>query len=139
MVRGHLLVTSCNPIGWRLPLSELPPMDEAESVEVLQKVSGIPPIRSAAELTQELGGLPLALVQAASYIKSRSKSYGAYLDLFRKRWRKLVGRPLPLDYPKCLATTWDLAIQRAQEEAGGALSLLNLCAFFATAPFRSRG
>ncbi len=71
----------------------------------------------AAELAEDLGYLPLALAQAASYIVDRDLDCEQYRD-------RLAGRRLELalpadaradDYEGVVAGTWSLAIERADE------------------------
>jgi len=69
---------------------ELDPFSVDESVEFLKKRIGIPFIcdeqdRGGKELAQELGGLPLALEQAAAYIKALKCSIQSYLHQYRSQ------------------------------------------------------
>jgi len=74
---------------------ELDPFSVDESVEFLKKRTGIPSSCDAhdkgeRELAQELGGLPLALEQAAAYIKALECSIRLYLEQYRSQKSTLL-------------------------------------------------
>jgi hypothetical protein len=77
--------------------------------------------QAAGELADELGGLPLALEQAAAYMESTGRSIGQYLGLFRRRRAELLGRGE-------VATTWSLAFAQLGDPATGLLRLAACCA-----------
>jgi hypothetical protein len=128
---GRVLVTSRNqiwPPGQSLPVPVLGPQVAGE---FMVNRTGDPDLRAALELTGELGGLPLALEQAAAYVQASAGSLAAYLASFRQRRRDLLGRGEPTGYPGTLATTWKLAFEDLQQAASGAVGLLRLLAFCA--------
>ena len=62
----------------------------------------------ALQITQELGGLPLALDQAGAYIEETQCSLADYLQLYRSQRADLLaarGGLVP-DHPEPVATTW---------------------------------
>ena len=77
--------------------------------------------QAAGELADELGGLPLALEQAAAYMESTGRGIGQYLGLFRRRRAELLGRGE-------VATTWSLAFAELGDPATGLLRLAACCA-----------
>ena len=83
---------------------------------------------AARELAAELGGLPLALEQAAAYMQASGRSIGGYLELFRQRSLDLLGRGEAAGYGKQVTTTWALAFDQIQQGAPGAAGLLRLLA-----------
>ena len=87
--------------------------------------------RRPLELAGELGGLPLALEQAAAYIQASGDSLAGYLASFRQRRPDLLARGEPTGYPETVATTWALAFEDLQQAAPGAAGLLRLLAFCA--------
>ena len=69
---------------------------------------------------EELGFLPLAIEQAAAFIREASKNIFAFLDTYRSHQKELLAR-LPkgnLDYTDSVATTWLVSLEalRAQNE-----------------------
>ena len=51
----------------------------------------------AREISQEVGGLPLALDQAGAYLEETGTGLGDYLKLLRKRGKELLERRGGLD------------------------------------------
>ncbi|MBV9614940.1 MAG: tetratricopeptide repeat protein, partial [Ktedonobacteraceae bacterium] len=85
----------------------------------------------ALSITQELGGLALALDQAGAYIAATCISLDTYLRLFQERQVDLLKQRRNRDYPESVITTWTLSFQRVESRNPAAAELLNLCAFFA--------
>src|SRR6266550_2987345 len=97
------------------------PLEQAESSE-----RGI-----ALQITQELGGLPLALDQAGAYIEETHCSLADYLQLSHSQRADLLkarGGLVP-DHPEPVATTWSLSFAQVQERSTAAADLLRVCAF----------
>ena len=106
-------------------------LDPQVAAEFLVSRTGDADRRAALELAGELGGLPLALEQAAAYVQASGESLAGYLALFRQRRADLLGRGEPTGYPETVATTWRLAFEDLQQAAPGAAGLLRLLAFCA--------
>ena len=93
----------------------------------------------AEELVQRLGGLPLALEQAAAYIKSLPCKLSQYLELYDKQRLRLLDRQAAArvseyDSPERLAvrTTWHLNFEHIKQAVDGkaASRFLYASAFF---------
>ena len=82
------------------------------AAEFLVNRTGDPDRQAAWELAGELGGLPLALEQAAAYIQASGDSLAGYLASFRQRRADMLARGEPTGYSKTVATTWALAFER---------------------------
>ena len=78
-----------------------------------------------------MGGLPLALEQAAAYAQATGNSLAGYLALFHQRRADLLARGPVTGYGGTVATTWALAFGQLQQAAPGAAGLLRLLAFCA--------
>ena len=92
---GRVLVTSQSalwPPGQGL---EVPVLDVQVAAGFLVNRTGDPDGQAAAELAGELGGLPLALEQAAAFIQSTGDDLAGYLELFRQQRAGLLGRGEP--------------------------------------------
>jgi hypothetical protein len=127
---GRVLVTSRNALwspGQAVNVSVLS-IDVA--ADFLVTTTSDPDRQAASALAVELGGLPLALEQAAAYIRESVDSLAGYLALFRKRRAELLARGGPTGYDKTVASTWTLAFDRVRDTAGtvGILRLLAFCA-----------
>ncbi len=128
---GRVLITSRNQI-WPLgQVLDVPVLDPQVAVEFLVNRTGDADRRAALDLAGVLGGLPLALEQAAAYVQASGGSLAGYLASFRRRRPELLGRGEPTGYDKTVATTWRLAFEDLQQAAPGAAGLLRLLAFFA--------
>jgi hypothetical protein len=129
--RGRVLITSQNqvwPPGQFLPV---PVLDRQVAAEFLVGRTGDGDRHEALELADELGGLPLALEQAAAYVQVSGESLAGYLALFRRRRADMLGRGEAIGYSQTVATTWRLAFEDLQQAAPGAVGLLRLLAFCA--------
>ncbi len=126
---GRLLVTSQNP-AWPGQMLEVPMLDQNVAADFLVNRTGDLERQAARGLADELGGLPLALEQAAAYILATGGTLAGYLSLFRQRRAEMLARGEPTGYDKTIASTWALAFDRLHA-APGAVGLLRLVAFFA--------
>jgi tetratricopeptide (TPR) repeat protein len=127
---GHLIITSRSPHGLaRLALEPLP-MEVAAGF--LLRRTGKDDAAAARDIAETVGGLPLALEQAAAYlIENDWRSLAEYAELMRRRMAELLRSGKPEDYPLPVATTWDISFQRIEQEQPAAAALLRLCAFLA--------
>jgi tetratricopeptide (TPR) repeat protein len=86
---------------------------------------------TAMRISEELGGLPLALDQAGAYIEETGCGLAGYLDLYRQRCAELLkkrggfGPP----HPESVATTFALSFDKVASASAAAADLLRLCAF----------
>ena len=87
--------------------------------------------RAALELAAELGGLPLALEQAAAYIQATGDSLAGYLAEFRRRRADLLARGEPAGYPGRWRPRGRWRSPSWSSPAPGAAGLLRLLAFCA--------
>ena len=128
---GRVLITSRNPIWPPGEALEVPVLDTEVAAKFLADRTGNPDRRAALELAGELGGLPLALEQAAAYVQASGDTLAGYLASFRQRRPDLLGRGEPTGYPLTVATTWRLAFGDLAQATPGAAGLLRLLAFCA--------
>ncbi len=128
---GRVLITSRNQIWPPGQSLDVPVLDPQVAAEFLVSRTSEPDRRAAFDLAGELGGLPLALEQAAAYVQATGDNLASYLASFRQRRADLLGRGEPTGYPETVATTWRLAFEDLQEAASGAVGLLRLLAFCA--------
>ena len=128
---GQVLITSQNlawPPGQAL---HVPVLDLEVAAGFLVSRTRDPDRQAARDLAGLLGGLPLALEQAAAYITAAGDTIAGYLALFRKRRAELLARGEPLGYGKTVATTWTLAFGQLEQSAPSAVGLLRLLSFCA--------
>jgi hypothetical protein len=131
---GRVVVTTQSqhwPPGQAL---EVPVLDAAAAVGFLASRTGSTDRAAAADLAGELGGLPLALGQAAAYMRATGMSMRAYLELFRARQADLLARGEAAGHPAHVAATLGLALSELRNQAPAALGLMRLLAFLAPEP-----
>ena len=128
---GRVLITSQSalwPPGQGL---DVPALDPQAAAGFLVARTGDPDMQAATGLARELGGLPLALEQAAAYLQATAGSLAGYLAAFRQRRDDMLARGDPAGYGPTIATTWSPAFGRLESSAPGAVDLLRLLAFCA--------
>jgi len=137
---GQVLVTSRNR-DWAgaAEVLDVDALGEDEAVEYLLGRTGETERAAALSLARALGCLPLALEKAGAYV-AQSPGFGLadYLEMFQAREIQLrartgepdVGDP-PRPYPAAVAVTCTLAVERVEEVAPAAATLLRACAFLA--------
>lgn len=133
--KAQVVITSTSLL--RLGVSvQVDVFTEDEAIGFLAERSGNSDPDGAADLSRELGYLPLALAQAAAVITAQHLSYQRYLD--RLRDLPLADYLTPTDddpYPRGLAQSVVLSIDAltATGQAGLCLALLDLIALLSPA------
>ena len=131
---GRVLITTQNqhwPPGQAL---DVPVLDTEVAADFLVSRTGDADWAAARELAAELGGLPLALEQAAAYMQATRTSLAGYLPLFRARQADLLARGEVSEHPADVAATLGLALSRLASEAPAAAGLVRVLAFLAPEP-----
>ena len=131
---GRVLITTQNqhwPPGQAL---EVPVLDSEVAADFLVNRTGDPDRAAALELAAELGGLPLALEQAAAYMQATGTTLARYLPMFRARQADLLARGEAAGHPADVAATLGLALSRLADEDRPAAGLMRLLAFLAPEP-----
>jgi hypothetical protein len=132
--KGTILITSQNP-HWPLGQGiEVPLLSADAATAFLVSRIGPADLEPTAALADELGGLPLALEQAAAYVLASGSTPATYLELFRRHRASLLARASPHGYGKTIATTWSLAFTKLDRDAPQAAALLRLLACCAPEP-----
>ncbi len=131
---GQVLVTSRNP-AWRglgLVLG-LDVWAAEPAAAFLESRTGDADPTAARELNRALGGLPLALEQAAAYIETSGQSLASYTRLFSEQRLRLLAREEAASSPTTasVVATWDLSFRQVARSSVAAAQLLNICAFLA--------
>lgn len=126
---GTVLITSrqraWGGIGRVIPVEVLA---VAESVRLLTSVAGDDDADAAADLATQMGGLPLALVQAGAYADQTGMSLAHYAGIFSRRRLALLSRAIPDDHQLGVATTWAMSLDQLATRSPPAAELLELCA-----------
>jgi hypothetical protein len=128
---GRVLITTRNALWPPGQAVEVPVLDIQVAAGFLAARTGDADHQAAAGLAEAVGGLPLALEQAAAYIQATGDGLAGYLASFQQRRADLLARGELAGYPRTVATTWALAFGQLEESAPGAAGLLRLLAFCA--------
>ena len=135
----HVIITSRRPDWGGLARAlELPTWTPAQGAAFLQQRLGaaVAPQADAEALSQALGGLPLAVEQAASYTEATGGSVAQYLGLWQTAAAELLHRhSTSTGYERTVGATLSLAFPRL---SAAAQQLLRLCAFAAPEPLPER-
>ena len=143
---GHLLLTTraaaTGQLAHRLEIETLLP--EQGALFLLRRAALIEPFvelsqasqeerEQALQISEELGGLPLALDQAGAYLEETGMDLSSYWLLYQQHRTDLLRDRggLVFDHPAPVATTWSLSFQRIKEKNPAAAELLRLCAYLA--------
>ena len=129
---GHVIITSRNPNWGNLARSMVvSKFERSKSIEFLFKRTSQQDRKAADDLAEALGDLPLALEQAGAYMETTAKPLDEYLKAFQERRLEVLAKGKPSDYPKTVATTWDISFQAVQEGYPVASELLRLFSYLA--------
>lgn len=122
---GDIIVTT-RSFSWPNPrmVVAVPPLLVESGCELLQEVSGDHDEAAATDLVNELGGLPLALHQAASYVAENPIGLAEYLVLYRDYRPRLHHLGSAPDYDFRIGTAWEVSFQMLPEIAQTMLNVL---------------
>ena len=132
----HTIITTRNPNTRGIPAEplEVPLLDANDSIDLLSNLSNIMvhpdsvERQQAAEIVQMLGCLPLAIEQAAAYVREVTADFSAFLEEYQRNHERLhtwvpTGNR---QYPNSIATTWSMSFPLLQ---GNPSKLLRLFSF----------
>ena len=115
--------------------NEIVEMTENEAIELLSKSSRIKESHDDqwSRLVRLLGCLPLAIEQAASFIRTSGMSIQKYISLYEANQPKLLNETLPKSlrvyYQHTVATTWKVSFAQLEELDPLACEMLRLTIF----------
>jgi len=123
--QNHTIITTRNPNADGIPAEplEVPLLNVDDSIDLLSTLSKItvqvdsPRKLQAAEIIQKLGYLPLAIEQAAAYIREVTADFSGFLKEYERNRKKLhmwITSSNRL-YPNSIATTWSMSFSLLTE------------------------
>ena len=131
---GRVLITTQNQHWPRGQAVEVQVLDLEVAAGFLVSRTGDPDRAAAGQLAAELGGLPLALEQAAAYMQATETALAGYLPLFQGPAGRLLARGEAAGHPADVAATLGLAVSRLTVDVPATAGLLRLLAFLAPEP-----
>jgi TIR domain/Tetratricopeptide repeat/NB-ARC domain len=133
---GHVLITSRTP-DWdeiAAPV-EVHELASAESAAILGKRVPDLSYADADMLANALGNLPLAIAQAAGYLKLTGMRADTYKELLETRTAEILSQGIPRPhYPMSLAAATYLVADQLAEKDPASTELLSICAYLAPEP-----
>ncbi|WP_169806925.1 FxSxx-COOH system tetratricopeptide repeat protein [Actinomadura macra] len=136
---GHALITSRRDVRWpgttrTLQLGLLDPAPAAELITTITGHTAPEDRQTSAEIARELGYLPLALDQAAAYIRQTRIKLARYLGLLKQHPARYYAKAADGDKAQAtIARLWDITLETLQEQAPKAAQLVSVLAQYAPA------
>jgi tetratricopeptide (TPR) repeat protein len=138
-VERHTLITTRNRDSSGIPAEgvEVPLLDQEDAITLLSSLTKITVTPESTEeqqaeaIVEDLGYLPLAIEQAAAYIRQVAGDFGTYQRQYRQscdtihRWVPSGNR----SYPYSVATTWSMSFDAVQHTHTHAAELFRLLSF----------
>ncbi|MGW1887391.1 FxSxx-COOH system tetratricopeptide repeat protein [Streptomyces sp. NPDC001970] len=125
---GDILLTTRSALWPESVELEVPVLDRSAAADYLIAHSGDLDQAAALALADELGALPLALAQAASYIAATRRTLHWYHTQLRSKRAAMLRRGTPWGYESCVASTWELSLRQLQRTEPATVTLLRLLA-----------
>ena len=129
---GQVIITS-RISAWpgRFHRLEVTALDIDPAARLLLRSTADADEQAAQSLAGDLGGLPLALQQAASYCQQNGKTLAGYLTLFRDTKRQARLLAAGHDGDETVATTWAVSIGQVRHSNPAAAAMLDVLAYLA--------
>ena len=131
---GHVLITSRYAEWGRVADStKVPVFTRDEATLFILDITDSNDDTAAARLAEALGELPLAVEQAAFFIKVNGISIDEYLDMFHRYHTRLLEADISeIEYPATVATTWEISFKKLTSTNQAATEVLKIFAFLAS-------
>ena len=127
---GDVVVTTQRtdwPAGWAM---RVPVLDREVAIEFLLSHAHDGDVVAAGRVADALVLLPLALAQAAAFLRATGRATAVYLDLLSSERARVLKRVVPGGYGRAVAGAWSAAVEQMQD-APGAVGLLRLLSCYA--------
>ncbi|WP_343450247.1 tetratricopeptide repeat protein [Micromonospora oryzae] len=132
---GHLLITTRRDVNWESLVDgclRLDMLDRESAVRLLLESGQQQDSLAAAVLADELGYLPLALQQAAGYLRQTRLPVSVYLDRLRAQPAEVLNTIAEGDQAeRAVAQVWLLTLDRLREVRPAAIDLLRILSCYA--------
>ncbi len=131
-LRGHVISTSRVKSAGMWEVTELEALEPAEAADFVARRAGRPDEPEAAlRLAEALECVPLALEQAAAYIRKMDTRIADYLTSLEVRGSRLLESSRPERYARSVADAWAPNFGQIESAAPVAADLLRFSAFLA--------
>ncbi|MFG1837939.1 tetratricopeptide repeat protein [Micromonospora sp. NPDC049175] len=133
---GHVLITTRRDVDWESIVDgclRLETLDRASAVRLLIERGEQSDQLTAAVLADELGNLPLALQQAAAYLRQSQLQVASYLDRLRDQPTELLDTIAEGDRAeRAVAQVWLVSLERLHRDQPTAIELLRVLSCYAS-------
>lgn len=132
--KGSILITTrSSSVAWKRAANviHMQSFGRNQGVRTLTTLTGIvrssDQEREAAEtIVDQLGGLPLAIIQISDFIRDRQYSFSEFLPLYRSSAKRIIAKgEAPPEYNYTIGTVWDLSLQKLSRDARTLQQLLS--------------
>jgi tetratricopeptide (TPR) repeat protein len=137
--RGHVLLTTRDASWSGEPIIGLPLMPVLDAREFLLKRTGrkekCDTLTAVDDVAKRLGCLPLALEQAAAYMRNADWSFSGYLNMLADFGLSTIdkdkeyAKPDKAYYQEVVATTWKISFNKIKEQNNLVSELFNVFAY----------
>jgi hypothetical protein len=131
----HILITSLNEAWWHIakPI-RVSVFTRRESVErLVAEVDGLDPL-TAGRVARALGDLPLAIEQAAAWLKRTGMSAETYIERLEDQAASILAINKAPSYPVPVAAAWEVSYEQLETRSPAVVRMLKLLAFFSPGP-----
>jgi tetratricopeptide (TPR) repeat protein len=133
---GHILITTRRDTGWDqitspIPLDVLAPGPAADLLTTRTGSHDQAGRDAAAAVAAELGYLPLALDQAAAYVRQTRIALTVYLQRLRQQPAAMYAAAGSGQAQRTIARVWDITIEAIRAHDLSAIKLLHIMACYA--------
>ncbi|MFE3578925.1 tetratricopeptide repeat protein [Streptomyces vinaceus] len=136
---GRIVVTSRRRYGWEGLGTEisLSSLIRAEAVQLLAGVIGVGPnsahLSTLHSIAEELGDLPLGLIQAGSYVTQSQVEPDYYLGKLRSHASRMYKASIEgRDPERTIARVWDITLEAISSRNPAAITILEILSCFAS-------
>ncbi len=126
---GSVLITTQTGELWKEHSHHVSPFSLEEALQLLQKASPASCEKELRELAQKLDCFPLALGQAAAYLKEEGILVPEYLAKLQHILEEEGTERHPKSLVMTLAMTWGITLQKLKQHHRAALAWLKCCAY----------
>ncbi|MEU5952836.1 SAV_2336 N-terminal domain-related protein [Streptomyces sp. NPDC047525] len=133
---GRFLITSRDAVGWHALPAAMLPLDVLELPQAVELLTGYLDGRAAGpaeRLCEELGRLPLALVQAGAWLAETRMPIGEYLRIFETQRQELLEAPVPgSGQGTGIAEAWKVSLRAVEDPL--AVRIMTTLSWYAPEP-----
>lgn len=131
--KGRIIITTKNSTWLKYNPKEIEVFENEDASKFLLKLTGQENEVKSKELAGLLGGLPLALVQSAAYMRISNTKLEEYVELFKQYKINLFDENyLPEEYENKVNIVWKISLDMINEISPVSIKLIYFLSFFSS-------